>query len=132
MKSKLVIAALVVMAAMMIASLSSALATTWYPVLTISNKEVVWVIDTMKLFSGQDVLVTSILINYWYRDAAGVLTQGPQLFPVKVSQSGWQVKLWFDPATFPETAEFSVVTGLLANGDDFSAQGPGWTWNRVG
>lgn len=130
MKNKLAIGALLLLVAVMLASFSSAMADTFAPLISISNQEIVWTIDTLKLFSGKEVFVTTITVEYWYYPDPEnpVLTYGGFIYPIKVGQGNWQIKLWFDPATFPNGAEFSVVKGQIAGGDDFSAQGPGWAY----
>jgi len=122
MKSKLVIAALILTAAVMLTSFSSAMAATYSPILTSSNQNVVWQFDTMKLFSGKDVVLSTIVVYYYL---TGDTTAYP-LSPYKISVTDSQVKLWFNAADMPQSAVKNTVEGSLTTGETFVATGPGW------
>jgi len=126
MKSKLVIAALILIAAPMLVSFPSAMAEfTYYPILTVSNQNVVWTVDTMKLFSGKDVRLNTIVVHYWI---TGTEPDPSTLCPYKVSVADSQVKLWFNAADMPPTAVKNTVEGSLTTGETFLATGPGWAF----
>jgi len=126
MKSKLVIAALIVIAAPMLVSFPSAMAdATYYPILAVSNQNVVWTVDTMKLFSGKDVNPTTIVVHYWI---TGTESVPYTLYPYKVSLADSQFKLWFNAADMPSTAVKNTVEGSLTTGETFLATGPGWAF----
>src|SRR3990170_3139280 len=103
MKSKIVLAGLLVMVAVMIASFSSAMATDQTPPLTVSQQDVVWTVE-MHLYglSGKDV--TAVQAEYWILLPVGDGTYYPEyhtIAQVKTSFADSQIKLWFDPNTFP-------------------------------
>ena len=125
MKSKIVLAGIIVMAAVMIASLSSVMAADYSVVLTVSNQDVVWQFDTMKLFSGKEVKLDTIVVEYWI---TGQEASPSKLTPYKISQADSQIKLWFNAADLPASAVKNVVRGELTTGETFVATGPGWTW----
>ena len=106
------------------------MATTFYPNILVSKQAVVWTIPTEKYFDGKDILITSIEVKYWIVEEDLSLSYY-YLYPEKISIGRWHIKLYFDPYSvtypFPEYSDGSVVTGLLNNGDDFEASGPGWT-----
>jgi hypothetical protein len=132
MKSKLVIAALILTAAVMLVSFSSAMAAdtyNYYPNLTVSNQNVVWTVDPMKFFSGKDVDPNTIVVHYWI---TGAEPTPYTLVPYKVSVADSQVKLWFNAADLPPNAVKNTVEGKLTTGETFLATGPGWTHGNVG
>jgi len=130
MKNKVVIGSLILITAVMLASFSSVMATTFAPTILVSNQATTWTIPTDKMFDAKDVLITTIEVEYWVLEEDGSLSVY-SLYPHKISIGRWQIKLFFDPYAetnpFPEYSDGSVVTGLLSTGDDFVASGPGWT-----
>jgi len=133
MKSKLVIAGLIVMAAVILASLSSAMATEQTPPLTVSTQDVVWTVDVKAYgFSGKDVI--DVKAEYYFMvenpDPNGppMIPQYGELFPMKISYAECQIKMWFDPAGFPSTAVENFVTVTFADNSEQVFSGPGWTF----
>jgi len=124
MKSTQVLAGLLIISIVTLASLSTALAEDYYPVLNISKGGVVWQFDTKGLFSGKDV--TSYLAEYWIVDESGVTTYYPMPTPMRTQFVNNHVKLTFDSATLPAYANGTRVTGTLADGKTFLATGPGF------
>ena len=125
MKSKFLITALILIAAPMLVSFPSArAAATYYPILKVSNRNVLWTVDTMKLFSGKDVNPITIVVHYWI---TGTESVPYTLNPYKVSLTNGEVKLWFNATDMPPTAVKNTVEGSLTTGETFLATGPGWS-----
>jgi hypothetical protein len=99
------------------------MAATYYVPLNVSNQDVVWQVDTMKLFSGKDVYVNTIVVHYWI---TGSEETPFTLYPYKITQGDGQVKLWFNSVDMPVSAAKNTVEGSLSTGETFLATGPGW------
>jgi hypothetical protein len=140
MKSKLVIAGLIIIPAVIFASLSSVMATVQSPPLTISQQDYVWTVDLLHPFdcgySGKDA-ITVVARYYIMIDNPTPPYDPPKipeyhtLIPVKVSFADSQIKLWFDPAQFPDTGDASFVTVTFTDGKVQTFSGPGWVWSNV-
>jgi hypothetical protein len=132
MKTKLAAMAFIVMAAIMLSSLYSAMATVQTPPLTVSEQGVVWTVDVNILGrSGKEVILNSIVCSWYNNDGTtGVIK------PYKISVTDSQIKLWFDPLAtgefaFPETVDHNNFYADLEGGGNIWYQaGPGWTWGR--
>ena len=137
MKSKLVIAGLIIIAAVMLASLSSVMATVQSPPLTVSRQDYVWTVDLLHPFdcgySGKDAI--NVVATYYImvenpNPPPPMIPEYHTLVPVKVSITDSQIKLWFDPAQFPDTAAENFVTVTFTDGVVQTFSGPGWApWN---
>jgi hypothetical protein len=141
MKSKLVIAGLIIIAAVMLPSLSSVMATVQSPPLTVSRQDYVWTVDLLHPFvsgySGKDAI--TVEAKYYIMVDNPTPPYDPPkipeyhtLIPVKVSFTDSQIKLWFDPAQFPDTATENFVTVTFTDGKALTFNGPGWTHGNVG
>jgi hypothetical protein len=130
MKTKLAVIALIVMVALMLSSLSSAMATTQTPPLTVSEHSVVWTVDVNIIErSGKEVILSSIVCRWYNNDGtSGVI------IPYKISVTDSQIKLWFDPLAtgdfaFPAAADHnSFYADLEGGGNIFYQGGPGWAY----
>jgi hypothetical protein len=128
MKTGLVIAALILATAVLFVSFSSAMATDYFPLLNVSNQNVVWTVDPMKFFSPKDVDVSTIVVHYWL---AGDPDTPLTLVPYKISIADSQIKLWFNAEDMPQSAIKNTVEGTLTTGETFVATGAGWTWTNI-
>jgi hypothetical protein len=132
MKIKLVIAALVVMAAMMISSLSSVMAETangnFAPgVLMASNNGNVWYFDIKPVSSGKAVV--SVVARYWASVPEGQPLGAPiTVIPDRISFTDSQIKLFFDTTSLPIDAAKFEVYAYYDSINYFYATGPGWTY----
>ena len=126
MKSTQVLAGLLIISIVTLASLSTALAQDYdyYPVLNISKGGAIWQFDTKGLFSGKDVVFW--LAEYWIVDEYGETTYYPMPTPMRTQFVNNHVKLTFDSATLPAYANGTRVTGTLADSKTFKATGPGF------
>jgi hypothetical protein len=146
MKSKLIIAGLIIIAAVMLPSLSSVMATVQSPPLTVSQQLVVWTIDLQKPISfgvsGKDA--TRIEAQYFIMvpnpDPSGIPPYVPKYFDItilKFSLADSQIKLWLDPSD-PIFSTTGVVDGsyvivtFAGLADAITFSGPGWTHGNVG
>ena len=133
MKSKLVIAGLIIVAAVMLTSLSSVMATVQSPPLTVSRQDCVWTVDLLHPFvsgySGKDAITVEakyyIMVENLYPPPPKI-PEYHTLIPLKVSFADSQIKLWFDPAQFPDTGDASFVTVTFTDGVVQTFSGPGW------
>ena len=139
MKSRLVIAGLLIIAAVMLTSLSSVMATIQSPPLTVSQHDYVWTVDLLHPidsgYSGKDV--SKVIVQY-YNMIQNPDPNGPPMIPdyhdlsyCKISIADSQIKIWIDTtAGFPEHAENSYVTVTFTDGVVQTFSGPGWApWN---
>jgi hypothetical protein len=132
MKSKLVIAALMVMTTIILASLSSAMAEGNFApgILCAANKGTVWYFDTKPFYSGKDVNPDSVVAEYWLTGVAG--EEPIIVHPDRVSLADSQVKIFFDTTILPDNAAKNLVSVTLNDGaTTFVATGPGWAWGGI-
>jgi len=139
MKSKLVIAGLIIIAAVVLTSLSSVMATEQSPPLTVSQHDYVWTVDLLHPincgYSGKDV--SEVKVQY-YNMIQNSDPNGPPMIPdyhdlsyYKISITDSQIKIWIDTtAGFPEHAENSYVIVTFTDSAVQTFSGPGWApWN---
>jgi hypothetical protein len=133
MKSKLVMAGLMIIAAVMLASLSSVMATVQSPPLTVSRQDCVWTVDLLHPidsgYSGKDAIKVVAAYYIMVDNPTPPPPKIPEyhtLTPLKVSFTDSQIKLWFDPAQFPDTGDASFVTVTFTDGAELTFSGPGW------
>jgi hypothetical protein len=143
MKRKIVLAEVLALSVMIVASLGLAAAQiTYYPILETKGNGAVWYFCTKGEdwgFNGNDVKLKSIVCTWWGAeyDKDGNIIQSyyETIKPLLVLTTKNYVILVFCPRSLPDssvTIEGNAVDGMLKNGDLFTASGPGWTWNRVG
>ena len=145
MKRKIVLAAVLALSVIMIASLGLAAAQTYSPLLQTTGKGVVWYFSTdadgdgVRDFNGNNVKLSSIVCTWWGaeydKDGNMIQYYYETIKPLLVLTTKNYVILVFCPRSLPDssvTVEGNAVDGMLKNGDLFTASGPGWTWNRVG
>ena len=138
MKSKLVIAGLII-AAVMLTSLSRVMATVQSPPLTVSQHDYVWTVDLLHPidsgYSGKDVSDVKVQYYDMIENPGGDPPMKPDYHDLsyyKISIADSQIKIWIDTtAQFPEHAENSYVIVTFTDGVNMPFSGPGWTWWNV-
>ena len=139
-KTRLIAGMLAVSMAILMSSTLLAHATVYYVTWGIryTPKANVWQISTVSpvdgtmLFSGKEVDASTIVATIWhYCDNTPGLHDHP-VEPRQVVLTDKLIILVFDKATLPASAQYTVVTGALTNGDSFSAQGPSFVLCLIG
>jgi len=98
----------------------------------------VWQISTVSplgtsIFSGRDVNPDTISATIWhYCQNTPEVLHDHTITPKQVVLTDKLVILVFDKATLPKTAEYTVLTGTLNNGETFTATGPGFVLCFIG
>ena len=126
MKSKIIMAGLILMAAVMLSSLSNALALGNFTpgVLFAANKGYVWYTDLKPSYTGKDVnLAVQVVAQYWI---TGGEVEPYVVVPDRVSITDSQIKVFFDTTTLPDSAAHNTLIVTMLDGTPFVATGPGW------
>ena len=122
----------VLLIAVMLSSIGFAAADlAYWPFLEIpeQTKGIIWYFatdidgDGVNEFSGRDVVKSSIVCDWW--DNLGNLGT---IDPVLILRTNNYVVFVFCPRDLPDGADGTSVTGMLKNGDEFLASGPGFTY----
>jgi hypothetical protein len=125
LKRAYVLAGVLVLSAVMFASIGAAAAQeVHFADLEIAGKGIIWHFSTQEAiepFSGKDVVKCSVVATWWDED--GVETT---IDPLLILTTKNCVMLIFRPRDLPEDSEGTMVTGILKNGDEFLATGPGF------
>jgi hypothetical protein len=128
--NKKIVLSLIAFSVIALAFVGNASAQVFNPItFTISKNLTTWQVGTDNLFSGKDVIASSVAA--YYIDDAG--NQVPlQIKHVVLTPT--EIKVQFDAKDLPAagSAVSTVVTGALKSGDTFLATGPGFTWVRHG
>ena len=126
MKRAYVLAGALILSVMMLASIGAAAAQDiHYADLEIAARGIIWHFNTQEAiepFSGKDVVKCSVVAHTWD-------TEGNDYYikPILILTSKNCVMLIFWPRALPDVeTDGSEVTGLLKNGDEFVATGPGF------
>ena len=134
MKSKLVITVLAVMLIVVLASLSSALATIQSPPLTVSQQDYVWTVDLKLVGQQSGKNLFAIEAKYWINVPipGSNPPQNEQVYSdpltiLKISTTDSQIKIWIDPAVLPigVQTDGSYVMVTFNDGKEYVAHGPG-------
>jgi hypothetical protein len=126
MKNKIIIAGLILMAAVMLSSLSNAIAAGNFTpgVLFAANRGSVWYTDLKPLYTGKDVdLTVAVVAKYWI---TGTETEPYVVVPDRVSIADSQIKVFFDTTTLPDSAAKNTLIVTMLDDTEFVAAGEGW------
>ena len=133
MKSRHILAALLTLSMVALASIGSVAATDYFPTLMNNmkgKKNTIWYFETYDItngpFSGLTVNAATIVATWW--DDQGVIYT---VTPYEIVLAEDYVELYFYKKDLPKSAVGNSVTGLLTTGGTFLASGPGWVWSNV-
>jgi hypothetical protein len=136
MKRTYVLIAVLALSVMMLSSIALAAAESYTPLLEIKAKGTVWIFSTdadgdgVRDFNGNNIKKSTIVAYVYDNDF-----NYHQLKPIMIITTKNFVMLIFCPKTIralPDCSNgVSGVEGLLKNGDDFIASGPGFTWANI-
>lgn len=125
----------VLLAAVMLSSVGLAAAeVVYFPELIVPEKTkgIIWYFSTdvdgdgVADFNGNNIRRNTIVVEWWTNDGNGGF-----LHPLVIITTKNTVMLVFCPRSLPDRADGNSVTGMLKNGAEFLASGPGFTYHQT-
>ena len=125
MKKLQVLAGVFLLALMLVSIGVAAAEISQWPTLDVAKGGKKWTIYTRDVtdFSGRDVVKSSIVATWYGEDGIEHV-----VVPNAISQNDNVVVLHFSQKDLPAAAVGTFVRGLLENGEEFEASGPGFTY----